>query len=279
MGIRVHTDTPINQLDPDYDAPVWYHTIQTYLTEMQVTPIPLDRFLDKQRRDLIDVEEADDDSAPTTTTGPKKDKEQKKAKQDGDKFKIDHFQRYQEADLEWPPKFSRSFTKKTRLLTVRAQEIVHYMEKVHGLPGIGESERVFDAHMSIEWGSMPDGVVPCIASTSRMWALRGGFTLDGLTCLELQGFPRSAVIPPRGRPAWTTSELINLAGNAFNAGVAIAVLLVMSLAPIGEHERGCGDDEHINDAVGSVVRTEGDAGSMTVDDGDLDLEMFDFLND
>ena len=77
-----------------------------------------------------------------------------------------------------------------------------------------------DVNMSIGWVKMQRGACPCLVGTGRVWLLHKNRELSGEEALALQGFD----IARQHVGDFKRRQLMELAGNAFNGGVCLAVV-------------------------------------------------------
>ncbi len=145
----------------------------------------------------------------------------KKEKKGAD-YLTDHCQAFAQFDIPWPPVFAEDFAEKVGCLAHRCQELVYFLEQVHKAELTMGCEFVADVNLSIQWCRARKREVPCIVSSSRMWALHRGRLLAGEELLALQGF--SIQVQHDYCDTWSHKQLVDLAGNAYNGAVLAAVV-------------------------------------------------------
>lgn len=130
-------------------------------------------------------------------------------------------QAFESQGLPWPPAFDDGFAKKVGHLPQRQKELVFYLEHIYKGQ---EKETLHDINMSMQWLSVCVACSPCIVSSSRLWCRKrlGGVDLAACEALALQGFSHTA--QKVADPPLTEKELVDLAGNAFNGAVVMAVV-------------------------------------------------------
>ena len=132
----------------------------------------------------------------------------------------------------------------------RKQEVVYFLNATKRIRMNQQSatlpKEIFaDIYMSMDWLRALEGKVPCLASTSMIWCLGRGRILSGPEVMAIQGFsfsdqkvfPDDFELDLRGGcfgectceeeeplPQWSTEQLRNMAGNAFNGMVVVAIL-------------------------------------------------------
>ena len=150
----------------------------------------------------------------------------KKDAKSGKEFLVRHLEAYQNAGLRWPPDPAEGedLYAALRHLSRREMECAWYHTLVAEANAIPHA--IVDLNMSIDWakGSSPDKV-HCIVSTSKLYSTRRRRDLCGLEVLNLQGMWHQGV--RRSPRKFTTTELVDLAGNAFNGFVCIALLAAL----------------------------------------------------
>ena len=125
--------------------------------------------------------------------------------------------------LTWPPDFKEDpgFPERVDYLGRRQLEIAWYHSRLFADdPTTVETTK--DLNMSMGWQSeKSSSVAQCLVSTSRPWLMIRGRSLCGVEALMLQGFPVGHL---NDQPtSFPDSQLIDLAGNAFNGYVCLAV--------------------------------------------------------
>ena len=88
-----------------------------------------------------------------------------------------------------------------------------------GASGLDEA-LLADVNMSIGWVKLPHRTCPCLVGTGRVWLFHENRELSGEEALALQGFD----IARQHVGDFNRRQLMELAGNAFNGGVCLAVV-------------------------------------------------------
>lgn len=149
-------------------------------------------------------------------------------------------------------------------------QVAWYLEKVIR-PTLDGEEAVCDLNTNLAWllGSMRPQQASCIVSTSRPWSIQRRRCVSGSEALHLQGLP-----PWNQRiTEFSESQLFDLAGNAFNGYVLIAVLAAM-VAALGEHfevaKNDAMEERDVREASGERLdmATASDVGSLLPDSDD-----------
>lgn len=210
---------PLDQFAEGYQPPAFANDFTDVLAELQVDPLPLERFLSKD----FDCEWA--------AEFQKSVRPEKKAKVD-DNYMVDYLQAYEKAGLQWPPEISLEMEELVKHLPARKQQAVHYwteLSKRAGDHGLGEArEYAVDSNMSCDWQHVQRDVVPCLVSTSSIWLINRRSLLQPNEALALQGF--SANIIQDCDPPLSCRQKVDLAGNAFSGSVVGGVVLALVIA-------------------------------------------------
>ena len=247
VGVRV-SEGPVLQNDENFVMPSWVAEFHRIVDCTRVSTIPLSRFLleddDEQPMAANTAMEcpAGESSRPpkkprrTAVLDPEVEFEKAVAGNKVEEYKVEHLNAYYAHNLPWPPTYDVDFLMKTEACTERQKQVLWLVEKTHGLAASLSSIVVRDLHMSQEWATDRVECVPCIASSSTLWA-RGPrkplappgerAVIDRFLCgaelLMLQGLSYER------QPAeeFSNSDLTDLAGNAFNASVIYPLLTAL----------------------------------------------------
>ena len=199
-------------------------------------------------------------------------------------WEVDHIDAFHDLKILWPPTFSRAFEAKTEGLPRRMQELVYYMEKVvEKFPSQAASTlTVRDIMMSMPWGyHQHGGSIPCLVASSVMWLHGDGKSdlpylsrqLTGQEALALQGFSHKiqkviSYIHKGQSLTLTQKQLRDLAGNAFNLAVVLAVGTGMAATLPWERASKLRTEVQINDTEVSDDEEEEEE-EEEASDGDL----------
>ena len=169
------------------------------MTAIKIDPLPVSRFFtpegDSRRRQIKDFPQCGSLDR-SMSHGP----DAKRRSVDNEKWEADRLTAFSHAQLAWPPEFSPEFAEKTSHLGRRACEVVWYWERVCSPEQLVNA--YVDIHMGINFGrGLVQGLVPCIARSSRIWCFDrsvesddtpahhgGGIEMAGCELLALQGF-------------------------------------------------------------------------------------------
>ena len=220
LGRAGEEDEGCEQLEYDTE-PDWVSMFRQNLDELKVPPIRIEKF-------LLNEPSIDAYPTPARTKKPKKDK-----------FEVEHLEVYRSVGLEWPPdeialERNAPYCGKSH----RKKEIMHnFHERL--LPPLEESARrqgkpdafLFDVNMSIRLINNPaPGTCPYLVGTSEIRIISKSMKLNrpllGQEALNLQGFSTQLQNETHVNKM-TAADMMDLAGNAFNGGVVLAVLAAL----------------------------------------------------
>ena len=217
LGFKVAPpNSGLDQSVESFSMPPWFSKMSSLVNEMQVPQQPVKDFLLPQ-------------SAHCTAEPARQDPTSPSKKQKGEKsYEVEHLCKYESCGLTWPPVFSQQFIEKVHGMTQRKKELIHYYQQCLVTADIDDQEECYlDINMSIGWVRPRSGMLPCIVSSSHIWQLHACKEITGEELLCLQGFShqlQATVTPPACGKIFTQVSKIDLAGNAFNGAVLMAVL-------------------------------------------------------
>ena len=219
------SEGPTNQSDEDFVMPAFVKEMETVLQQLEIESLPLDRFL------------IDDDKCPWAQEFDMRGGEHAVAKKPklgvslaDDKYKVDLLQAFENEGFSWPPVYDDDFLVYTRHLPERKKQSIWFWEKLlqkHS-QDVGDRETSVDTNLSCDWQNVQLNMVPCLVSTSSIWLLKRNRLLTGKEALGLQGFGYNFL--DECDPPLANREEVDLAGNAFNGGVCLAVMLALVLS-------------------------------------------------
>ena len=188
---------------------------------------------------------------------------------DQEKWRARHLDFFQNAGLEWPPTVDKHLADITAYLGRRMQEIAFVLHT--STPENGASEQAVDINMSIDFSpAAAQDVIPLLACSSRIWLRRRERELRGGEALAAQGSSMERL--KAEKPSLTHSQMMELAGNAFNCfSMAAVVIVVMKDAPKCVWEKKPTDNELDDGLLFSDYSSDGNAESDT-DGDDMDME-------
>ncbi len=136
-------------------------------------------------------------------------------------YSAEHLGKFQMHSLAWPPDFDEEFLEVVSGHPDRVKELVFFLEQTNQ-PLVKQGVELFaDVNLSIGWCRLLPNIVPCLVSTTQLWSVSRRRIVCGEETLALQGFCHSA---QRNTKKWRSRQLVDLAGNAFNGAVLVAVL-------------------------------------------------------
>lgn len=316
FGVKVSHEAVADQCVKDFKQPQWALDFLAFVRSMSITPEPLAAFLheDPNHPDIQEANSVNDEDAkkkvkkrPKSKSRAKKtdadeaEPEQKPDPPQSHEYEVDHLSTYKQSGLKWPPTYTEQFIAKTAGLRERSKQILFHEEQTRGSTATLAGIECRDMNMTMAWGKTKIDRLPCVVSSSRMWArgvLPAGETVDrlltGSELLHVQGFDLSA--QSKEAPGqFSHNEKTDLAGNAFNKAALYAVLTAaMACAPLaraislGASEVGVAqalvqlDDgqQSATDEVDEGGESESDVGvsAPSASSGvaaDLDAELFD----
>ena len=221
----------------------WMQECQALLRDFKIDPLPLSECLLANNSPLLQAAQAREAPAGAAAVDHGAHK----------MYMVDHLQKYGEANLQWPPKLPAERAAAVKHLPIRQQELVHYLYEIstaassHAKQGPGRCSSAYqgsalgassanqgsalhasgldeavlaDVNMSIGWVKMQRGACPCLVGTGRVWLFHKNRELSGEEALALQGFD----IARQHVDDFKRRQLMELAGNAFNGGVCLAVV-------------------------------------------------------
>ena len=225
LGFLV-SESPVQQTAEAFVMPPFVNEIKSLLQELELPDmIPLPSFLHDNGGECPwkeEFEQKDGEAAPPN----KKSKET---------YMVDNLQAFETNGIEWPPKYTAEFLSYTRHLSDRKRQSIWFWEKVYDRVGDDEvedkdAELTVDSNMSCVWQYVRPNMAPCIVSSSRIWLLKAKRLVSGEEALELQGFPAEQQRLADMDPPLSCRDVVDLAGNAFNGPVAMAVLISIFVA-------------------------------------------------
>ena len=264
---QVHQDMDV--LQP------WMQECQALLRDFQIDPLPLSECLLPNNSALLQAAQAREAPAAAAAVEHGAHKT----------YMVDHLQKYGEANLQWPPVLPAERAAAVKHLPIRQQELVHYLYETSTAasshanqdPGrcssacqgsaLGassanqgsalrasglEEAALADVNMSIGWVKMHRGACPCLVGTGRVWLFHKNRELSGEEALALQGFD----IARQHVDDFKRRQLVELAGNAFNGGVCLAVVST------GLFGLGCLPDVDIDTSSAQASERGSNAGSV-----------------
>ena len=208
--------------------PPFVQTVGSLMQQMQLDPLPLDRFLgddlqecrwsQEYKRGLAKSWKGKDGGVKARTTKPV------------DEYQVDNLQAFESVGIPWPPTYDEVVKGRVEHLCDRKQKAVWYHE--HRLLQEQQNhessdEFVVDLNMSCNWQLVQKNFTPCIVSTSTLWLLRRQRYLQPEEALALQGFPQT--ILQECDPPLTCKQLTDLAGNAFNGAICVALAIALTV--------------------------------------------------
>ena len=145
--------------------------------------------------------------------------------------------------MKYPPCYDGEEFETFRLATQHMCERYRQIVFSHSFrPCQGARPNSFhDLHMNLKWQNSACDILPCITCTSVLWSVGLCRTLRGAEELSAQGFPLS-MLPSN----CSDRELRELAGNAFNGWVFLAIIM----AAMAALPWAVGDDAAIEIASG-----------------------------
>ena len=267
----------------------WMQECQALLRDFQIDPLPLSECLLPNNSALLQAAQAREAPAAAAAVEHGAHKT----------YMVDHLQKYGEANLQWPPVLPAERAAAVKHLPIRQQELVHYLYETStaasshakqdpgrcssacqgsalgassanqgsALRASGLEEAVLaDVNMSIGWVKMHRGACPCLVGTGRVWLFHKNRELSGEEALALQGFD----IARQHVDDFKRWQLVELAGNAFNGGVCLAVVST------GLFGLGCLPDVDID--TSSAQASEQGSSAASVQDATQDSR-YDELDD
>lgn len=256
-------DSCVNQIvDSQVVLPPWQSDVNDALSHMMIDPLPLcDFLLDDQDDEVLQALSAKQAGASRSsrragaknkskksnaqgqpTIGPENDGESEVA----EKYQVEHLAAFREVGVSWPPKLSEDQSRMWQSLGTRQKEMLWLEEETCGPADALPTWTCRDLNMTLGWSRIRSGVTPCIVSSSVMW-VRGPVSphtqvsprvvnrvLTGRELLSLQGFSLQAQARAQvDAPLFSNKDRTDLAGNAFNGAVLVALLVAtLSFAPL-----------------------------------------------
>lgn len=213
-------DSGLCQTEQDFVFPDWHRAVGMLLRDSRVEPLPLEAFLHDQDDSKAESAWAKVHQLKRQQQQREKGEPRKKQKENAT-WEVDHLQLFTEAGLQWPPVFDEDFIARAGHVVNRQQEIIYYFNQIYDTT---ERESFVDINMTISWAKRCVGHTGCIVSSSHMWRLKAGCSVEPTEALSLQGYSPGALNISFDSLEWDPPRAFDLAGNMFNGGVVAAVL-------------------------------------------------------
>ena len=113
------------------------------------------------------------------------------------------------------------------MLPERCREVVYFFDVFYGQLNEHDAEQVVDIGQSLGRNPRCFDASPCVMPKSCLWLRKRFRRMQPSEALAAQGFPR---FTKQELSAWTSADVVDLAGNAFCANAAMAVYIASLVA-------------------------------------------------